>query len=305
MSRRGWILFITMALIWGIPYLLIKVAVDELSPAALVFARTTLAALLLAPLAMLRGQLRPVLARWKWVLAFSVIEICLPWFFLGYAELELSSSLTALLVAAVPLVAALLVRVSGHEQLSAHRIVGLVIGFAGVAALAGFDTGPASPLAVAAVGGVAICYALGPLILARYLADLPGLGVIATALVIAAFLYGPAGVAQWPESAPGARTWLSVGTLAVVCTAIAFVVFFRLVAEVGPARSAVITYVNPAVALLLGVVVLDETITAVTAFGFALILAGSVLATAKDRRRRPSRGDVVTCEDIATPIAEV
>jgi drug/metabolite transporter (DMT)-like permease len=199
----------------------------------------------------------------------------------------------------------LLVRVTGHEQLSARRIAGLVLGFAGVAALAGFDTGPASPLAVAAVGGVAICYALGPLILARYLADLPGLGVIAAALMIAAILYLPAGVSQWPESALSLPTWLSVGTLAVVCTAIAFVVFFRLVAEVGPARSAVITYVNPAVALLLGVVVLEETITLITALGFALILAGSVLATAKDRRRRPSRDEVITCEDIATPIAEV
>ena len=140
---------------------------------------------------------------------------------------------------------------------------------------------------MAAVGGVAICYAIGPMILARTLADLPGLGVVAGSLAITAVFYTPFGLASWPDQAPGGDTWLAIVGLAVICTAVAFVLFFELIAEVGPARSTVITYVNPAVALALGAIVLDEEITATTGLGFALILVGSVLATSRDRVPAP------------------
>jgi drug/metabolite transporter (DMT)-like permease len=283
MSRRGWALFIALGVIWGIPYLLIKIAVEDLSPATLVFARTALATLLLLPLAAARDELRPLLPRWRPLLVYTVIEICLPWVLLGHAEQELSSSLTGLLVAAVPLVGAVLVKVTGHEPMGSRRVVGLLVGFAGVAALVGFDVGSSSAGAVAAVGLVAVFYALGPLILARHLADLPGLGVVAASLAIALVIYAPIGLLQWPDTAPGTDTWLSVVGLAVVCTAVAFLVFFQLIAEVGPARSTVITYVNPAVALVLGVLVLDERVTLATGAGFALILLGSVLATSRER----------------------
>lgn len=282
MSRRGWLLFAAMGVIWGIPYLLIKVAVEDLSPASLVFARSALATLLLVPLATARGVLRPVVPAWKPLLVYTFVEICIPWVLLGYAEQELSSSLTGLLVAAVPLVGAVLVKATGHETMGAKRAVGLLVGFSGVAALVGFDVEASNASAVAAVGAVAVCYALGPMILARTLADLPSLGVVAASLGITAVFYIPFGLASWPDRAPDGETWLAVAGLAVICTAIAFVVFFELIAEVGPARSTVITYINPAVALVLGALILDERITVTTGIGFALILVGSVLATARE-----------------------
>lgn len=312
MSRRGWILFLAMGVIWGIPYLLIKVAIEDLSPAALVFSRSALATLLLVPLAAGRRMLRPLVPAWKPLLLYTFVEICIPWVLLGKAEQELSSSLTGLLVAAVPLVGAVLVTVTGDDTLGTRRVAGLLLGFAGVAALVGFDVGASNAGAVAAVGGVAICYATGPMILARSLAALPSLGVVAGSLAITAAFYLPFGVASWPDTAPDGETWLAVAGLAVICTALAFVVFFELIAEVGPARSTVITYLNPAVALVLGALILDEQITVSTGVGFALILVGSVLATARDRvpapepvtaavgpgiRRddEPTAGDVAAC----------
>jgi drug/metabolite transporter (DMT)-like permease len=306
-SRRGWVLFIAMGVIWGIPYLLIKVAVAEFSPAALVLARTVLAAALLLPIAAMNAQLRPLLPFWRPLLVYTVIEICIPWLLLSYAELRLSSSLTGLLVAAVPLVGAVLVWATGHERIEGRRVAGLLIGFAGVAALVGFDVDAGDAGSVAAIVVVAFCYALGPLILSRYLSSLPGLGVVAASLAITAVIYLPFGWSQWPSGPVSAPAWLSVIALAVVCTAIAFVVFFQLIAEVGPARAVVITYVNPAVALVLGAIVLDEAVTVSILVGFALILVGSVLATARDREvpaptRQRTRDADTTC--LSNPLAE-
>jgi drug/metabolite transporter (DMT)-like permease len=313
MSRRGWVLFLAMGVIWGIPYLLIKVAVEDLPPAALVLARTTLATILLAPVAAARGMLRPLVPYWRPLLVYTLIEICAPWILLGYAETKLSSSLTGLLVAAVPLVGAALVKMTGQETLGSQRVVGLLVGFSGVAALVGFDIGTSSPGPVAAVGLVSICYAVGPMILARHLAHLPGLGVVAASLALAMVIYVPFGLAAWPDEAPGADTWWAVTGLAVICTAVAFVVFFELIAEVGPSRSTVITYVNPAVALVLGALVLDEQITLAMGVGFALILLGSVMATRREPAAVPAGAPAavpatagpVTSDDIAAcPVAE-
>jgi drug/metabolite transporter (DMT)-like permease len=306
-SRRGWVLFIAMGVIWGIPYLLIKVAVAEFSPAALVLARTVLAAALLLPIAAMNAQLRPLLPFWRPLLVYTVIEICIPWLLLSYAELRLSSSLTGLLVAAVPLVGAVLVWATGHERIEGRRVAGLLIGFAGVAALVGFDVDAGDLGSVAAIVVVAFCYALGPLILSRYLSSLPGLGVVAASLAITAVIYLPFGWSQWPSGPVSAPAWLSVIALAVVCTAIAFIVFFQLIAEVGPARAVVITYVNPAVALVLGAIVLDEAVTVPILVGFALILVGSVLATARNREvpaptRQRARDADSTC--LSNPLAE-
>jgi drug/metabolite transporter (DMT)-like permease len=295
MSRRGWILFIAMSLLWGVPFLLIKVAVEELPPACLVFGRTAIAAVLLMPLAVARRQLRPVLRRWRVVTVFALIEICVPWLMLGYAERRLSSSLTSLLVAAVPLAVAVLAAATGHEILGGRRVAGLLLGFAGVAVLVSFDVGAADTGAVAALAVVVVCYATGTLILARYLADLPGPGVVTFSLLLTALLYTPAGMARWPASL-ALDTWLAMVALAVGCTGAGFVLFFRLVAVVGPTRAMVITYVHPAVALALGNGILDEPATVATGVGFVLIVAGSLLATARDRRQppTPSHGYPVT-----------
>ena len=314
MSRRGWVLFVAMGVIWGVPYLLIKVAVEELSPALLVLARTTLAGLLLLPVAALRGHLRPLLPAWKPVLAFAVVEICIPWLLLGYAEQQLSSSLTGLLIASVPLVGAVLAwaggaRLTGGDDTpDVRRVLGLLVGLAGVGALVGFEVGSGDVGSVLVLAVVAVCYATGPMILARWLSHLPGLGVITVSLLVTAVVYLPVGLAQLPASAPSTEASWSVVGLAVICTAVAFLVFFELIAEVGPVRSTVITYLNPAVALLLGVAILDEAFTVATAVGFALILAGSVLATRRSQPApalaAPRRPVDAECEVLSAPVPE-
>ena len=192
MTRQGWILFASMCVIWGIPYLLIRVAVRDLSPAMLVFCRTGIAAALLLPLAAVRGEVRPALTRWRGVLAFSAIEMALPWLLLARAEQHLSSSLTGLLIAAVPLVGAVLMRTTGaRERLGFANTVGIFLGLVGVAALVGLDLGGASIGAIGEVGTVAVCYAVGPIILSRWLSDLPPFGVISLSLAAAAICYAP------------------------------------------------------------------------------------------------------------------
>jgi drug/metabolite transporter (DMT)-like permease len=285
MSRRGALLFAAMCLIWGIPYLLIKVAVDDMSPSVLVLGRTLLAAGLLLPIAAYRGELRPLLPFWLPLVAFAGIEIALPWVLLGAAETEVSSSLTGLLIAAVPLVAAVIATASGGERLRLTGAAGLALGVVGVAAIVGVNLEGAHALPLAEIGLVAVCYAVGPAILQRWLTGLPALGVIAASLLLTALVYLPFAATRLPDETPSTAALASVAALAVVCTALAFLVFFALIGEIGPVRATVITYVNPAVAAVLGVVILDEHFTLGMAVGFALVLAGSVLATRRGAAR--------------------
>jgi drug/metabolite transporter (DMT)-like permease len=282
MTRRGALLFAAMCVIWGIPYLMIRVAVRELAPVTLVFLRTGLAALLLTPLAALRGELRPVLRRWRPLVVYTAIEVGVPWVLLARAETRLSSSLTGLLIAAVPLVGAVVVTVTGErERQGARRWLGLLVGLGGVAALVGLDVGQVDAVALAEIACVAVCYAVGPIVLARRLSGVPALGVVAASLLVTALAYAPLAAVRWPGSMPSAHVLESVLGLALVCTALAFLVFFALIAELGPVRATVITYVNPAVAAVVGVLLLSEHLTAGMIGGFALVLAGSVLATGR------------------------
>jgi drug/metabolite transporter (DMT)-like permease len=278
-TRRGWLLFGAMCVIWGIPYLMIRVAVREVSPATLVFLRSGLAALALIPLAAARGELRQLLPRWRPVLVFAAIEIAIPWLALASAERRISSSLAALLLAAVPFTAVAIALATGGERFGSRRIAGLLLGIGGVAAIVGLDLGHTSGVGVAEMAVVVIGYASGPWVLSRYLSDLPSLGVIAASLGVTAVVYIPVAAVQFPHTVPGSHVILSILGLAVICTALAFVLFFELITEVGPVRSTVITYINPAVAALLGVAVLNESFTAGMGVGFALVLAGSVVAT--------------------------
>lgn len=285
-----------MCVIWGIPYLLIRVAVGELSPATLVFLRTGVAALILMPVVIARGGLRGIGARWLPLVAFGAVEIGIPWLLLASAEQKISSSLAGLLISAVPLVATLIAPLFGNRDwIGATGVVGLLVGMAGVAAIVGFDLRASAPIALVEMGLVAISYAVGPAILSRYLSGVPSVSVIGISLTLCALAYAPVALAQWPHAVPSVPVLASVATLAVVCTAVAFLLFFALIAEVGPVRATVITYVNPAVAALLGVAVLRESFTFGMGFGFVLVIAGSVLAT----RRRPP--PAVAPERLAEP----
>jgi drug/metabolite transporter (DMT)-like permease len=280
MSRRGWLLFIAMSVIWGTPYLLIRVAVRELSPATLVFARTLPAAILLIPVAAHRGHLRPLLPHWRWILAYTAVELALPWLFLSEAEQHLTSSTAGLLIATVPLIAVVLYRAvsPATERITRRRLLGLIVGFAGVAALVGIDLHGTDLLSVAEIAVPAVGYSLGPLIISRRLSDLPSLGVVSASVALTVVVYSPVALTHLPAHVTF-EVAAAVAGLAFICTALAFLLFFELIAEVGPARSTVITYLNPAVAVLLGVVLLGETFTAGIAVGFPLIIVGSILAT--------------------------
>jgi drug/metabolite transporter (DMT)-like permease len=246
----------------------------------LVFARVAVGAAVLLPIAIWRGQIRVLAGRWWWLAVFAVVEIMLPWALLSDAERRLSSSLTGLMIAVVPIIGLVLARVTGGpERMTAVRWAGLLAGLGGVALLAGPHLAGGSAWPIAEVILVALCYATGPLVANRKLGDLPGLGVTAVCLAAAAVVYAPVAALTWPAVVPSARVLGSLAGLGVLCTAIAFVLFFQLIAEVGPARATVITYVNPAVAVALGVSVLGEPLTPEIVAAFVLILAGSVLAT--------------------------
>ena len=302
MTRRGWLLFLALSVIWGIPYLLIKVAVRELTPASLVFLRTALGALLLLPAVMKNGNLRALLPRWRPILLFTLVEVALPWWLLSDAERRISSTLSGLLVASVPLLGALLSRLTGaHEPLGTRRLAGLGVGFAGVVALLGLDL-RGDVAAIVEMTLVVLGYALGPLIVSRRLADLASLDVVAVSIGLCALAYAPVGIAQLPRAMPSPAVIGSVAVLGVACTAVAFLLFFRLIAEVGPVRATVITYVNPAIALLAGVTLLGETFTPGTAVGFVLIIAGSWLATGPSRSRRAVHAAAPDSQEQSRPV---
>ncbi|MFZ0665514.1 MAG: DMT family transporter [Acidimicrobiales bacterium] len=303
MTRRGWILFAALSVIWGIPYLLIRVADEAVSPPTLVLARTAIGAAIILPLAASRGELKPILPRWRTLLIYTAVEVAIPWVLLAQAEKRLASSLSGLLVAAVPLIGTLLVRVGGERHhLSRGALLGLAIGIGGVAVLVGFDIHGANLTSFAAMAVVATGYALGPIIISRKLSDLPSTGVVGFSLGVTAMVYAPWGIIDLPSRMPPGRVVASIIALGVVCTAAAFLFFFALIAEVGPVRATVITYVNPAVAVLLGVVLLNEPFTATTAVGFVLILGGSVLATGGGRLQRgPTYTDAVPGQPPGNP----
>jgi drug/metabolite transporter (DMT)-like permease len=264
------------------PYLLIRIAVSAVDPLVVAGSRTLIGALLLLPIAWHRKVLLAGFRKWQWLLAYTLLEINIPWLLLGHAETRLNSSTAGLLLAVVPLFAALIVTRLGHESLEPRRLLGLGIGFAGVALLVGMDIHFSDLPAVAATMVVALCYAIGPIVVDRKLKDVPAIGVVTASLIVATLLYAPFAPMVWPEHIPASAAWSVVG-LGVLCTATAFLVFFALIAEAGPARATVITYVNPAVAIVLGAVVLSEPLTLGMVIGFPLVIVGSVLGTSRVR----------------------
>jgi drug/metabolite transporter (DMT)-like permease len=281
-SARAWALFATVSVIWGMPYLFIKIAVDEISPSLLAWSRLALAAAVLLPVAWKVGALRGLGPRWRTLTVFAAVEMAVPWPLLGFGEVHISSSLAAILVATVPLFVALLATRFDHaERPTATRLVGMLIGLAGVVALVGIDIGGQGDelLGALAILFVAFLYAIGPMIVKRRLSDVDPLGPVAASLGIAALLVTPFALADLPDSMPSDDTFASIAVLGLACSALAFLLFFRLIAEVGPGKATVITYINPVVALALGVAILDESVTAGVVVGLLLILAGSWLST--------------------------
>jgi drug/metabolite transporter (DMT)-like permease len=284
MSRRGVVLFLALSVMWGLPYFMIRVAVQHgVDPGTLVFLRTAPAAAILLPLAWRAGALPAVLARWRWLVVYAFVHFGVPWLFMSNAEQHLSSSVTGMLVATVPLVAAVVaLRTHPEERFGPARLAGLALGLLGVGLLVGFDVGGSNWVWIAAMAVVIIGYAIGPVIISLRLGGLQGVGVVACAVTVVALAYAPYGVTHLPGHV-SMEVFGAIAVLALVCTAGAFLVMFELIGEVGPSRMVVVTYLNTAVAVILGVAVLGEPLTDGILLGFPLIIAGSVLAT-----RRPS-----------------
>ncbi|WP_019631584.1 DMT family transporter [Actinomadura atramentaria] len=293
MSRRGWVLFSVMCVLWGIPYLLIKVAVGEVSVPMVVFARTAIGTVLLLPVALRAGGFRKVREHWRFVLLFAVLEILGPWALLSDAERTLSSSLTGLLIAATPIVGVLIGRATGDaERLGPVRWGGLLLGLAGVALLAGPRLGGGDVRALGEVLLVVIGYSTAPIVMTRRLGDVPSLAMTTSCLGTAALVYAAPAALTLPDALPDGHVLAALGALGAVCTAVAFVVFFELIREVGPSRALVFTYVNPAVAVVAGTVFLSETLTVGMGVSFALILCGSVFATVRSAPRQAAAAAV-------------
>jgi drug/metabolite transporter (DMT)-like permease len=272
-----------MAVIWGIPYLLIRVAVRQLDPGVMVLFRTGPAALLLMPIVVAQGQFSVLVRNFKWIATFAVVEFGIPWYFMATAERHISSSLTSLLICCVPLLAVLVQRLRRtDERISRQRYFGLGIGALGVALLVGLDLRGGSITWIALMMIVVLGYCIGPIILATKLSQVPGVVVVAGATALVAVCWLPWAIVHWPKHISG-ETFSCMGVLSVVCTATAFLVFFELVKEVGSSRSVVVTYFNTAIAVVLGVIGLHETLTAGIIFGFPLVLVGCIFATSRPK----------------------
>ena len=313
MTARGWILFAAVSVVWGVPYMFIKIAVDDdLSPGFVAWSRVALAALVLLPIAWRSGALRGLPLRW--LTAFALFEITIPFPLIAFGEQRVSSSLAAILIAAVPLVVAFLaLRFDKGEQPTRSRFVGMLIGLGGVVALVGIDIGGQGSelVGAAAVLTATFGYATGPLIVKRHLSGADPLGPVAGALGIASIMLLPFAIGGRPTETPTDEALASVAVLGLICTAFAFLIFFRLIAEIGPSRATIITYVNPVVALALGVAILNEQVTTGAVAGLLLILAGSWLstdgrvppglvavATRVGRRRRPARAPAASPSEL-------
>jgi len=282
MTPRAWVLFALSSVIWGVPYLFIKVAVDGgVPPAFVAWARVALGAALLVPLALQRGALRGLRDHAGAIAAYTACEIAVPFVLIAVGEQYISSSLAAILVATMPLQLALLALRLSPTDRPGLRMVGLVIGLGGVVALLGVDVGgrPNELFGAGLVLVATLCYAAAPLIVSRHLSDLDPLGPVTASLVLAAIVLLPAALLRPPHGMPTPAALGAIAVLGVVCTVLGLVIFFQLIAEAGPSRASIITYVNPVVAVVVGVLLLREHVGFMTLLGLLLILGGSWLAS--------------------------
>lgn len=283
MNSRAWTLFAAVSVVWGVPYLLIKIADDGgVPPVVLAWGRMVLAAAILLTLALRAGSLRGLRTRWRWLVCYAVFELAIPFPLIALGEKHVASSLAAIIIATVPLIVAVLsFWFAPAERVRGRRLVGLVIGLAGVALLVGVQaTGSTGSLLAA--GGLLIAaagYAVGPMIVSRRLGGFDPRATMGTTLAIAAIVLTPLAVIDWPARTPSAGALAAGAALAVFCTALAFVLMTLLIGEIGPSRAVVITYVNPVIALILGVALLGEHPGPGSIGGLILILAGCWLST--------------------------
>jgi drug/metabolite transporter (DMT)-like permease len=284
MSKTGWVNFGIVGLLWGIPYLFLKVAVGELEPSVIVISRTLIGALLLAPLAIKRSIFWLPIKRWPFLLLYSACELIGPWYLITHAEQKINSGLTGLLIATTPIWAAILASIFGDKTVwHKSRLFGLIVGFIGVIAVVGLEsiTGNSDLISIAMVLIASMGYAYAINMVNRRIPEVPGLALNTWAMIITSIVFLPFAVVQRPTQMPSVEVILSVIGLGVLCTALAFTMFFKVIAEIGPPRASLVTYLNTAVAVVLGIIILSEPITLGIVLGLPLVLIGSYFASRK------------------------
>ena len=284
MSRRNWFLFIFVGFLWGIPYLLIKVAVDELSPAVIVFSRVAIGSLILIPMAMRLGSLMPAIKAWRYVIPYAIGEMVGPWFLITAAEEKMSSGLAGLLVATVPIWATLIASMHGDKTVwQSKRLIGIFIGFIGIVLVVGIESfsGRQSIVAIFMILVAAIGYAWAVTMVTTKIPNIEPISINAVAMVFTMIVYLPFFILHAPEKTPSIEALGSVIILGIFPTALAFILFFQLIKDIGTARGSLVTYLNTAFAVLLGVVILSEPFTLGIAIGLPLVLIGSYFASRK------------------------
>ena len=282
MSRRNWFLFIFVGFLWGIPYLLIKVAVDELSPAVIVFSRVAIGSLILIPMAMRLGSLMPAIKAWRYVIPYAIGEMVGPWFLITAAEEKMSSGLAGLLVATVPIWATLIASMHGDKTVwQSKRLIGIFIGFIGIVLVVGIESfsGRQSIVAIFMILVAAIGYAWAVTMVTTKIPHIEPISINAVAMVFTMVVYLPFLILHAPEKTPSIEALGSVIILGLFPTALAFILFFQLIKDIGTARGSLVTYLNTAFAVLLGVIILREPFTLGIAIGLPLVLIGSYFAS--------------------------
>jgi drug/metabolite transporter (DMT)-like permease len=283
MSRKSTLIFALVGVLWGIPYLFIKVAVDEdtgYAPAIVVFGRVLIGAAILIPLAIRDRSIFDAFRGIKYVAFYALLEMVIPWILIGTAEQKISSGLAGLLIASVPIWSNLITYFQGDKDaLKANRIVGIGIGFLGVVLIVGIETftGSSDPLSILMVIIAAIAYSYAIIMIRNKLPDVSGIAINGVAMALTAIFYLPFTIALWPDHTVSPEATYSVIALGILSTGLAFAIFFSLIADIGPTRASLVTYWNTAIAVLLGVVILSEPLTVGLGIGLPLVMLGSWL----------------------------
>ena len=290
MKRASWIYFALVSVLWGVPYLFIRVAVapGQFTPAFVVFSRVAIGAALLIPYAIKRGVLKPALRQWKWIAAYGILEMVGPWGLISQGETKVNSGLAALLIATVAIWATILNGALGDKTVwHSTRLIGLAVGFIGICLVVGIESlkGKVNVVAILMLLLAAIGYAIAPTMARRKIPEIDGAAVNGLAMLITTIIYAPFAIADWPHHHVRINSIYSLIALGIFPTAICFVVFFKLIADIGNARASLVAYVNTGVAVLIGVIVLHEKLTAGILVGLPLVLLGSYFASRKPATR--------------------
>lgn len=281
MSRRGLILFLANSLIWGIPFWLTKFLLTEFSPSTIVFLRAGIAAVILLPFTLKSGEFQKALHNWRWVLVFALAQMTIPWGLTSIAQVHLDSAFTGLMMTAIPILGLFYAFVSGEKQVLTKRgTCGLLVGLVGISALVGLDS-LKSHLNIAAIALVllATCgYAYAPRVVNRHLKEVPSLGAVSLTALFTTLFWCIPGIVAWPNHGINIRIVIAMLVLGILCTALAFWIFFELIKEIGPMRTTYLAFTNPLVAVLVGVIAAREPITMGIIVSFPLIVTGTYLA---------------------------